>query len=173
MTNGWRKGFKKTVRFFFSGVQWQKEALLSNFNHSVILWVVMGCCCTDFFWWKPNPNYELFEFIMIYDSSRQMKLLWHLSQHQGFPEKLWMIHPWKCSRIVWRGSGQPGPVEAVPGHGMGLELDDPQDHFQTILWFHENIWGVFYTVAEFSPLENLSSLKVNTICSSICWIHFK
>ena len=37
----------------------------------------------------------------------------------GCKEKLWMPHPWKCSRPGWMGPGQPELVGGSPAHGRG------------------------------------------------------
>lgn len=54
----------------------------------------------------------------------------------GYPEKLCMSHPWKCSVLVWMGSWQPD----LPYPQQGVELDGLSNtNHSMILWFYDLI----------------------------------
>jgi len=59
----------------------------------------------------------------------------------GCPERLWMPHPWRCSRPGWIGPWQPGLVlngeidGPACGRGIGASWTLKSLPTQTILWF--------------------------------------
>lgn len=56
------------------------------------------------------------------------------------PEKLCILHSWKCSKLFGWCFDQLGLVEDVPAHGRELELDGFSLSIQTTLWFY--LWYI-------------------------------
>lgn len=58
------------------------------------------------------------------DHEASTGLLWIVTVlGTGYPEKLWVPHPWRWSRSGWMHPKLPNPVGGNSVPGQGLELD--------------------------------------------------
>lgn len=54
-----------------------------------------------------------------------VKLTLHNNQ-TSYPEKLWMLQPWKCLKPGWMGLTAPSQVEGVPAHFIKRKIVSAQ-----------------------------------------------
>ena len=59
-------------------------------------------------WSFPNAGGKKYHKREVVNQQSQSHLGWEKKNEPGCPEKLQMLHSWRCSRSGWMGSGQPG-----------------------------------------------------------------